>query len=329
MPAPQLADFVIETVTNPGTGDFVLNGAPPDRRTFASAFPGGGRVFYFADDGSQAEWGIGTLTAGTPATLARSVVLGNSYGTAALLNFVATIEVYNEVPSAHLPVLGEDGGLTVPGPITSGGVAVPTQTDLLQYLSGVWALEPGNPDARRGLGLVYDLGQACAFLFFGRRDGSDQGVAGVPSLEWCRAHLVNNGAISGLEPVNNLVRDLSDGALLVNTPSRTGLRFAQTTSGTVTGGYWIQVGAVLFQQFSVSNINGNSGTIAFPRGFSGTPCVSLGTSNAGGNGNSVIANINKGSVNSSGISVFAVWQAGGSSGIASDTQLTVTAVGPA
>ncbi|MFT8957396.1 MAG: hypothetical protein ABF917_06875 [Gluconobacter oxydans] len=338
MTAPQLADFVLETATNPGTAAFTLNGAATDRRSFSAAFPNGGRVFYFADDGTQAEWGIGTLTVGTPSTLARTTVLGNSYGTAALLNFVATIEVYNEIPAAYLPVLDDDGslkiqgGLAVGSGITAGGVAVPTKTDLSQYISGVWALDPNSTSGRRGYGLLYDTVKLQAFLFYGNDKGTNppgQNIIGLTSIDWCRANVVNNGAASGLEPVNNLVRDLSDGSLMVNTPSLVALRFAQTSFGTLSGGYWIRVGNILFQQFTVSNINGNSGAIAFPKGFSGTPSVNLGTTNAGSNGDSVIANINRGSVSNSGLSVFVVWQAGGTSDVASDTDLTITAMGPA
>lgn len=338
MTAPQLADFVLETATNPGTGALTLNGAPTDRRSFAAAFPNGGLVFYFADDGSQAEWGVGTLTVDTPSTLARTMVLGNSYGTSALLNFVSTIEVYNEVPAAYLPILEEDGSLTLRGGlsvekgITSGGVAMPTQDDLGQYLSGIWALDPNSDTGRRSYGLLYDTAKLQAFLFYGNAKGVSppgQSIIGLTSIDWCRANVVNNGAAAGLDPVNNLVRDTADGALLVNTPSQTALRFSQATCGTVSGGYWIQIGNVLFQQFTVSDVSGNSGTIAFPRGFSGTPSVNLGTSNAGGNGNSVIANINRRSISPSGLSVFVVWQAGGTSGVANDTDLTITAIGPA
>lgn len=122
-----LQDFVLETSSNPGVGDFVLNGAAQDRVSFSQAFPGGGRIFYFADDGTQAEWGIGTLTVGNPATLARSTVLGNTLGSTGLLRFTAGVEVYNEVPARFLALLDEDGGLTVAGKIAATTLAVSGQ----------------------------------------------------------------------------------------------------------------------------------------------------------------------------------------------------------
>jgi len=124
-----LQDFVLETSSNPGVGDFVLNGAAQDRVSFSQAFPGGGRVFYFADDGTQAEWGIGTLTVGPPATLARSTVLGNTLGNTGLLRFMAGVEVYNEVPAAFLPLLGEDGRLTLANLTVTDDILVPDVDD--------------------------------------------------------------------------------------------------------------------------------------------------------------------------------------------------------
>ena len=109
----RLADFVIETSTNPGTGDFILNGALSGRVAFSTAFADNATVFYFADDGSQAEWGIGTLSSGPPATLARTTILGNTYGNTGILRLTGTVSVYNEVPAKYLPVLDDDGGLTL------------------------------------------------------------------------------------------------------------------------------------------------------------------------------------------------------------------------
>lgn len=121
MPAPQLSNYVLETATAPGTGSFTLNGPEADRRSFEAAFSSGALVFYFADDGASAEWGIGTLTVGTPSVLARTTVLGNTANTRAALNFPGTVEVYNEVPAEHLPILGTDGSLALTGPLTVNG----------------------------------------------------------------------------------------------------------------------------------------------------------------------------------------------------------------
>lgn len=115
MPAPQLSNYVLETATAPGTGSFTLNGPESDRRSFSAAFPNGGSVFYFADDGAGAEWGIGTLTVGTPSVLARTTVLGNTANTRAALNFPGSVEVYNEIPAEFIPILNPDGSLSIKG----------------------------------------------------------------------------------------------------------------------------------------------------------------------------------------------------------------------
>lgn len=115
MPAPQLSNYVLETATAPGTGSFTLNGPETDRRSFSGAFPNGGSVFYFADDGAGAEWGIGTLTVGTPSVLARTTILGNTANTRAALNFPGSVEVYNEIPAEFIPILNSDGSLSIKG----------------------------------------------------------------------------------------------------------------------------------------------------------------------------------------------------------------------
>ncbi|MFP2871025.1 hypothetical protein ACLEIY_02065 [Acetobacter tropicalis] len=111
--APQLGNYVLETATAPGTGSFTLNGPETSRRSFSSAFPNGGSVFYFADDGSSAEWGVGTLTIGTPSTLSRTTIIGTTSGSASALNFSGSVEVYNEIPAEYVPILEADGHLIV------------------------------------------------------------------------------------------------------------------------------------------------------------------------------------------------------------------------
>lgn len=111
--APQLGNYVLETATAPGTGSFTLNGPETSRRSFSAAFPNGGSVFYFADDGSSAEWGVGTLTIGTPSTLSRTTIIGTTSGGTSALNFSGSVEVYNEIPAEYVPILEADGHLIV------------------------------------------------------------------------------------------------------------------------------------------------------------------------------------------------------------------------
>lgn len=96
----RLADYVVETASNPGTGTVSLAGAPTGRRSFMAAL-GAGAAYYYITDGVQAEWGSGTVSAGTPNTLSRDTVLGNTAGTTAKLNFTGTVTVYNALPAAR------------------------------------------------------------------------------------------------------------------------------------------------------------------------------------------------------------------------------------
>ncbi|MBS1020521.1 hypothetical protein JK207_00530 [Gluconobacter cerinus] len=124
----RLADFVIETSSNPGTGDFVLNGAPVGRVPFSSAFSDQETVYYFADDGTQAEWGLGTLTVGPPAILKRTRVLGNTYANSGILRLMGQVQVYNEVPARFLPLLDDQGALTLDAITALESLTVPRVT---------------------------------------------------------------------------------------------------------------------------------------------------------------------------------------------------------
>lgn len=106
-----LADYVQETASNPGTSTTInLGGAATGRVGFVTAFGSGASCFYAMDDGSQAEWGIGTVTSGTPNTLARTTVIGNTAGTTARLNFTGTVRVYAGLP-ADLAVHAANSGV--------------------------------------------------------------------------------------------------------------------------------------------------------------------------------------------------------------------------
>lgn len=105
-----LAAFVKETATAPGTNTtFNLGGASAPFLAFASVFSTGATVFYFMQDSSQAEWGYGTLTTGSPDTLARTTVTGNTSGTTSKLNFAGATAVYITVPPEHQLYLNTAG----------------------------------------------------------------------------------------------------------------------------------------------------------------------------------------------------------------------------
>lgn len=72
---PKLADWVKETVSGtPGTGTITLGGAVTGFCRFQDQFTTGDKVKYVVQDGNNKEEGIGTLTTGTPWTLARTTV---------------------------------------------------------------------------------------------------------------------------------------------------------------------------------------------------------------------------------------------------------------
>jgi hypothetical protein len=107
-----LDDLVQETTNAPGTAtEIVLAGAPANRRTFVQAFGNNAQCFYFMTDGAQTEVGIGTTIAGTPNKLARTMVLRNTADTTARLNFTGTTLIYNSLPAARTPIIGNDGRL--------------------------------------------------------------------------------------------------------------------------------------------------------------------------------------------------------------------------
>lgn len=124
-----LASFVQETANAPGTAATItLGGASTGRVGFAAAFASGATCFYALDDGTQGEWGIGTVTHGSPVTLARTTVLGNTAGTTTRLNFTTITRVYATLPAERAVWRDASNNVTLPGstlalsPIASGAV---------------------------------------------------------------------------------------------------------------------------------------------------------------------------------------------------------------
>jgi Chaperone of endosialidase len=97
-----LSDYILENCSSPGTGTTVsLAGAVSGRRSFAQGFTTGAAVYYYLDDGTQAEWGSGVFTTGTPNTVSRGTVIGNTAGTTARLNFSGVTKIYNALPASR------------------------------------------------------------------------------------------------------------------------------------------------------------------------------------------------------------------------------------
>ncbi|BAT18388.1 hypothetical protein [Asaia bogorensis] len=111
---PKFAPFVLERSNNPGTGPFALSGAPPGRRGWSGVFEDG-EVYYFADDGTKAEWGIGRLTHGQPAMISRDQVLGNTFDRQDRLNFTGLVYVYSDIPVEAITPPATQGRVSIPG----------------------------------------------------------------------------------------------------------------------------------------------------------------------------------------------------------------------
>lgn len=117
-----LKNFVVETTNAPGTTVNVnLAGAISGRNSFAQAFSSGVQVFYFMDDGTQAEAGIGTFTAGSPNVLSRATVLWNTSGTTSRLNFSGSTRVYNYTPAERAVYKDASGNVSLPADLSAAG----------------------------------------------------------------------------------------------------------------------------------------------------------------------------------------------------------------
>ena len=105
-----LANFVQQTANNPGNATTVtLLNPSSGRKSFAASFADGASVYYFLDDGTQSEWGSGTIAYGPPATLSRTTVIGNSSGTNIKLTFSGAVRVYCALPAEQYVYLRPDG----------------------------------------------------------------------------------------------------------------------------------------------------------------------------------------------------------------------------
>ncbi len=101
-----IKNYVLQRCNAPGTNSNVLLGpAQLDRLTWGQAYADGAQAFYFLDDGVQAEWGVCTFHAGTPATISRDTVVGNTAVNTNRLNFTGAVDCYNEIPGERMPFI--------------------------------------------------------------------------------------------------------------------------------------------------------------------------------------------------------------------------------
>lgn len=117
-----LKDYILETSNAPGTTTTInLAGVVAGRKSFASSFSTGAVLYYYMDDGTQAEYGQGTFTTGSPNTLTRTTVFGNTAGTTARLNFAGVTNVYNSLPASRVPYVDSTSTVSVPGSFVLSG----------------------------------------------------------------------------------------------------------------------------------------------------------------------------------------------------------------
>lgn len=105
-----IGTLVVETTSTELTGPYELNGAVDGRTTFRSQVADGGLAPYVVSDGVQSEWGLGTLTYGTPDTLARTTIQGNTAGTLAPVNWGSGGKTVWLSPHANQLIMGDESG---------------------------------------------------------------------------------------------------------------------------------------------------------------------------------------------------------------------------
>jgi hypothetical protein len=109
-----IADFVEQTTSTTGTGTLSLDGTVSQRRTFVQGFGNSGGAIYVLEQGEDREIGSGTVAAGTPDTLTRSLIWST---TGSLLNLTAGTKRVYSAPTSDLVRFG---GAALP---SSGGTA--------------------------------------------------------------------------------------------------------------------------------------------------------------------------------------------------------------
>ncbi|MCF0055508.1 hypothetical protein [Dyadobacter sp. CY356] len=116
------ADRVFETSTSTGTGALILAGPVAGFQSFIAGVGTGAKVPYTIIQGNSWEIGIGTVTAGSPDTLARNTVLESTNADAAVNFGAGTKNVYLGFQAKIVPIRDENLNF-VEGFGTVGGAA--------------------------------------------------------------------------------------------------------------------------------------------------------------------------------------------------------------
>ncbi len=156
-----LADWVLETASNPGTNATVnLAGAVIGPfKSFASSFANGDRVFYtISDETAARETGVGTFTAGAPNSISRDTVTANTLGTTSRLNFIGAVFVWCSPPASRAAYFDANSNLSALGSITLNNNASIVMKDSTGVSHNAMRMNSGNAivleSGSAGLGIV-------------------------------------------------------------------------------------------------------------------------------------------------------------------------------
>lgn len=111
MAPPIHANRVKETSTTTGTGTYNLAGAVTGFQTFVAGIGNANTCYYVAEDGTNWEIGIGTVTDAATDTLARTTIIASSNSNAAVSWAAGTRFLYCALPSSGLMPRGHIWGL--------------------------------------------------------------------------------------------------------------------------------------------------------------------------------------------------------------------------
>lgn len=124
-------DRVKETTTTTGTGTYSLGGAATGFEAFATRYTTGQTAFYCCEDGTNWEIGEGTLTSGSPWTLARTTIHASSNADAAVNWGAGTRNIFNTIPArAAVPYYDEFDWTPTLTSDTPGSLAVTYTTQV-------------------------------------------------------------------------------------------------------------------------------------------------------------------------------------------------------
>lgn len=141
------ADRVKETSTTTGTGTYSLAGAVTGFRGFVAGIGSTNTCYYCAEDGTDWEVGLGTVTDATPDTLARTTVLASSNAGAAVNWGAGTRTLFVTLPASKFRAIGEAvlaADLPAAADAAQGAIELAIQSEMETATDVVRAVTPGR-----------------------------------------------------------------------------------------------------------------------------------------------------------------------------------------